>query len=71
MSQKLPVSGFKWENNLAKFNEDFIKNYNENSDEGYFLEVEIEYPKTLWSSHKDFPFSPETRKLKKSRKTCL
>ena len=71
MSQKLPVSGFKWENNLAKFNEDFIKNYNENSDEGYFLEVEIEYSKTLWSSHKDFPFFPETRKLKKSRKTCL
>ena len=33
MSQKLPVNGFNWVNyDLSKFNEDFIKNYNENSD---------------------------------------
>ena len=50
MSQKIAVNGFKLENDLPKFNEDFMKNYNENSDEGYFLEVDIEYPKTLWSS---------------------
>ena len=53
MSKKLHVNGFKWENDLSKFNESFIKNYNENSDVGYFLEVDIEYPKQLWSSHKD------------------
>ena len=47
MSKKLPVNGFKWENDLSRFNEDFIKNYNENSDIGYFLEVDIEYPKQL------------------------
>ena len=34
MSQKLPVNGFKWVNDLSRFNEDFIKNYNENSDKG-------------------------------------
>ena len=28
MSQKLPVNGFKWENDLSRFNERFIKNYN-------------------------------------------
>ena len=27
---------------LSDFKEEFIKNYNENSDEGYFLEVDIE-----------------------------
>ena len=43
MSQKLPVNGFKWENDLSRFNENFIKNYNENSDVGYFLEVDIDY----------------------------
>ena len=32
---------------LSDFNEEFIKNYNEDSDEGYFLEVDIEYPKEL------------------------
>ena len=42
MSQKLPENGFKWENDLSRLNEDFIKNYNENSDEGYFLEVDTD-----------------------------
>ena len=68
MSQKIAVNGFKLENDLPKFNEDFMKNYNENSDEGYFLEVDIEYPKTLWSSQRDIPFFPETRKLEKVEK---
>ena len=52
MSQKLPVNGFKWENDLLRFNERFIKNCNENSDIGYFLEVDVECPKTLFGSHK-------------------
>ena len=39
MSQKLPVSGFKWikKDDLSKFDEKFIKNYYENSDIGYIL----------------------------------
>ena len=32
MSQKLPVGDFKWKKNMSKFNEEFIKNYNEDSD---------------------------------------
>ena len=42
MSQKLPVNGFKWKDDLSRFNENFIKNYNENSGIGYFLEVDVE-----------------------------
>ena len=53
MSEKLPVNGFKQENDLSRFNKDFIKSYNENSDIGNFLEVDVEYPKNLFSSHKD------------------
>ena len=47
MSQKLPVNGFKLvkQEELSNFNEDFIKNYDENGNIGYFLEVEIDYPK--------------------------
>ena len=59
MSQKLPVNGFEWANDLSEFNEDFIKNYDENGDVGYFLEVDIEYPKKLFDLHKDLPFLPE------------
>ena len=69
MSQKLPVNGFIWYNNyLSDFNEEFIKNYDGNSDEGYFLEVDIEYPKTLWRSHKELPFLPEKKLLEKVEK---
>ena len=35
---------------------------------GYFVEVDIEYPKHLWSSHKDLPFLPERKKLGKVEK---
>ena len=71
MSQKLPVNGSKWENDLSRFNEDFIKNYNENSDVGYFLEVDVEYPKkNIWFSERLTIFTRE-KKIRKSRKTCL
>ena len=39
MSQKLPVNGFKWVKKLTKFDKRFIKNYDENSNLGSFLEV--------------------------------
>ena len=47
MSQKLPVNGFKWVKRLSKFNETFIRNYDENSDKGYFLEIDVDYPKRI------------------------
>ena len=62
MSEKLPVDAFEWLKNSSKLNEDFIKNYYKNSDKGYFLEVDVEYPKTLFNSHKDLPFLPEKKK---------
>ena len=71
MPQKLPANGFKWVNDLSRSNKTFIKKYNENSDVGYFLEVDVEYPKELFGSHKDLPFLPERKKNRKSRKTCL
>ena len=43
MSQKLSVNNFEWIEDTSQFNEDFIKIYNEESDEGYFLEVDVEY----------------------------
>ena len=44
MCQRLPVDGFKWieEDDLSKFNENFIKNYDENSDKGYILKVDVD-----------------------------
>ena len=68
MCKKLPVNGFKWVTKLHKFNEDFIKYYDENDDVGYFLEVDIEDPKKLFDLHKDLPFLPEPRKIGKIEK---
>ena len=65
---KLPVNGFKWENYVSIFNEDFIKNYNGNSNVGCFLVVDVEYPQKLFSSHKELPFWPDRKKLEKVQK---
>ena len=64
MSQKLAVNGFKFVENLSKFKDRFIKNYNENSDKGYILEVDIEYPKKLLNPQGYLPFLPKTRKIR-------
>ena len=56
------------EKNMLKFKEDFIKNYNENSDNGNNLEVYVEYCKYLHGLHSDLPFLPERMKINKYNK---
>ena len=48
MSQKLPVNNFEWIKNISQCNKYFIKNYNEESHEGYFLEVNVQYLHKSW-----------------------
>ena len=64
MSQKLPVNDFEWEENIHKFNEDFIQNYDENSNEGYILEVDDECPKNCLIFIVIYHFYLKERKLK-------
>ena len=45
MPQKLPVNNFDWIKDASQFNENFIKSYNEEGVERYFLEVDIQYQK--------------------------
>ena len=65
MSEPLPVSGFDWMEDLSKIDEDFIKNYDKDSDKGCILELDIKYPKNLSS---DLPFLPERMKIDKYNK---
>ena len=37
----------------------FIKNYNEGSDKGFFLEVDVQYLEHLHEHHNALPFLPE------------
>ena len=55
MSQKLLLNNFEWIEETSQFNEDFIKNYNEESGEGYFLKVNVQCPKKLQELHMDLP----------------
>ena len=47
MSQKLPVDNFEWIEGTSQFNEDFIRNCNEESYEGHFLDVDVQYLEKL------------------------
>ena len=53
---------------MSKFTNEFIKNYNEDSDKGYILEVHVKYLEKLHDLHSDLPFSPERLKIDKCKK---
>ena len=72
MSKKLPTNGFKWidNNETAEhvINENFTKNYDENNDKGYILEVDVKYPKRLHELHSDLLFLSERMEVNKCKK---
>ena len=68
MIQLLPVNGFDCVEDLSKIDEDFIKNYNEDNDKGYTLEVDVEYPENLHDLQSDLPLLPERMKIDKCNK---
>ena len=61
MSQKF----FNGKKSTSKFNEDFIKNYDEDSNNEYIIEVDVEYPKELlFNEYKYLRYLPERMKIK-------
>ena len=56
MLQKLPVNNFEWIKDTFQFSENFIKYYNEESDGGYFLQVDFQYTEKLHETHNNPPF---------------
>ena len=68
MSKKPLANNLEWIKETSWFNEDFIKNYNKESDEGYFLEVDVQYLEKLLELHNDLPFLPERMKIAKVEK---
>ena len=66
MSQKLPVNGFKWRNDIFHSDENFLKCYDKDSDKGYIFEVGIEYLENLHNLRNNLPCLPERMKFKKS-----
>ena len=69
MSEKLPINGFKWVNDISGINKKFVKSYDKkNSGKGYILEVDLYYPSELHKLHSDMPFLPEKMKIDKTQK---
>ena len=68
MSQTLPVNDFKWVEDISKLDESFIKSCIKESDERYFLEVDVQYPEKLHKLHSDLPILPKRMKTEKVEK---
>ena len=68
MTEKLPVRGFRWMENISKIDEDFVKVYNKNDNKGYILYVDVDYPSKLQNLHSDLPFLPERMVINNTKK---
>ena len=64
--QKLPENNFERVKDTSQSNEDFLKNYNEESNEGYFLEGDVQYLEKLHELHNNLAFLPERIIIEKS-----
>ena len=56
LSSYLPYGGFKWLKNVDGFD---VNSISEKSPIGYFLGVDLEYPKKLYELHNDYPLAPD------------
>ena len=55
MLQILPVNNFEWIEDTSQFDEEFVKIYNEESDKGCFLELDVQYLQKLHELRNDLP----------------
>ena len=57
MVQLLTISGFRWlsEREIVMLE---ISNVTDDSEDGYILEVDLEYPPELHDQHSDYPLAP-------------
>ena len=71
MSERLLINNFKWVEETFQFNEDFIKSYNDDSDEGYFLVTDVQYLENLHNLYNDLPDLFESTKIEKIIKLIM
>jgi len=62
MTQYLPREGFRWlsQDEIERLN---IMNVADDNDEGYVLEVDVNYPTALHDLHSDYPLAPQKMKV--------
>lgn len=57
--------------NKFTLNEEFIQDYDKESDKGYIFEVDVEYPKELHKLHSDLAFWTKRMTVDKCDKLCI
>ena len=65
--QKFQVNNFEWIEDTSQFNEEFLNNYNKESDKGYFPESDVQYIENLHELHNDLPFLPQKMNTEKAK----
>ena len=65
MLQKFPLNNFEWIEDTSQFIKGYVKNYNDEIDEGFFLEVD---PGKFHELHNDLPFLLKKMKIEKVEK---
>ena len=69
MTEKLPVRGFRWMDDISKIDEDFVKDYNnKNNKKGYILDVDVDCPSKFQNLHSDLPFLPKRMIINNTKK---
>ena len=68
MSEKLPVRGFRWMNDIYRMDEEVVRSYDKNDIKGYILEVDVDYPNELQNLQSDFPFLAESMVINNTKK---
>ena len=68
MSQKLPANNFKWVEETSQFMKDFMKIYKEDSNTGYFIEVDLQYPKKFINFIMTYTFLPKRMEIENIEK---
>ena len=64
------LDGVKWVGNVSQCSNDFV-DYNENSDKGCFLQVDIRYLEKLHELHNDLPFLSKWMKIENVEKLVV
>ena len=68
---KVTFRQFKWVEETLQLNKDFIKSYIKESDIGYFLEVDVQYPEELHERQKNLSSFPERMKIENVEELLL
>ena len=62
-TEKLPYSNFEYVEDLSIFNVEYIKNFDFEGEIGFYLVVDLEYPKELYEDHINYPLAPNKMKI--------